>query len=238
VPFTKFFGFKPGELSGFMVGMENKESSLYPILEPRLFADSPAGVRYSIEASRAQNKRQRTTDDVSRYVPVSLGGLPWFDGTNFGVATLGNQVPFIKTKVAEGFGSTYFRKYERLAKDSTDGNGYLTKWATTRRAPSPLDLQYSKFSLQRDSFNNDIIGSFRQPYIVRGIQREGSVENQRWGFGVTFDDGIVRGGAITQTERIAMDAYPLFQWTTNMKGVLFNIKQVRLQLMNPNESKC
>lgn len=234
VPFTKFFGFKPGELSGFMVGMENRESSLYPILEPRLFADSPAGIRYAIEASRSQNKRQRTTDDVSKYVPISLGGLPWFDGTNFGVATLGNQVPFIKTKVAEGFGSTYFRKYERLAKDSTDGNGYLTKWATTRRSPSPLDLQYSKFSLQRDSFNNDIIGSFRQPYIVRGIQRDGEVENQRWGFGVSFDDGIVRGGAITQAERIAMDAYRLFQWTTNMKGVLFNIKQVGLQLMNPN----
>lgn len=234
VPFTKFFGFRPGELSGFMVGMSNKESSLYPILEPRLFADSTAATRFAIESSRAQNKRQRTTDDVSKYVPISLGGLPWFDGTNFGVATLGNQVPFIKTKVAEGFGSTYFRKYERLAKDSTDGNGYLTKWATTRRSPSPLDLQYSKFSLQKDSFNNDVVGSFRQPYIVRGIQRDGSVENQRWGFGVTFDDGLIRGGAVTHAERVAMDAYRLFQWTTSMKGILFNAKQVGLQLMNPN----
>lgn len=239
VPFTKFFGFKPGELSGFMVGMEGRESSLYPILEPRLFPDSPAATRYAIEASRAQNKRQRTTDDVSKYVPISLGGLPWFDGKNFGVATLGNQVPFIQTKVAEGYGSTYFRKYERLAKDSTDGNGYLTKWATKRRSPSPLDMQYSKYSLQKDSFNNDIIGAFRQPYIVRGIQREGEVENQRWGFGanvggVPFDEGIVRGGAVTQAERIAMDAYRLVKWTASMKGVLFNAKQVGLQLMNPN----
>lgn len=231
VPFTKFFGFRPGELSGFMVGMSNRESSLYPILEPRLFADSPAGTRFAIETERAKNKRQRTTDDVSKYVPISLGGLPWFDGKDFGIATLGNQVPFIKTKVADGFGSTYFRKYERLAKDSTQGLGYLTKWATTRRSPSPLDNQYNKYSLPEDAFNTDPIS--QQPYVVRGIQKKGEVENQRWGFGVTFDDGIVRGGAITQAERILQDVIRVGKWSTSVKGLVWNTKQIGMQLMNP-----
>jgi hypothetical protein len=231
VPFTKFFGFRPGELSGFMVGMNNRESSLYPILEPRLFADSPAGTRFAIETERAKNKRQRTTDDVSKYVPISLGGLPWFDGTDFGIATLGNQVPFIKTKVADGFGSTYFRKYERLAKDSTQGLGYLTKWATTRRSPSPLDNQYNKYSLPEDAFNTDPIS--QQPYVVRGIQKKGEVENQRWGFGVTFDDGIVRGGAVTQAERILQDVIRVGKWSISVKGLVWNTKQIGMQLMNP-----
>jgi hypothetical protein len=231
VPFTKFFGFRPGELSGFMVGMIGRESSLYPILEPRLFADSSAPTRFAIESERAKNKKQRTTDDVSKYVPISLGGLPWFDGKEFGVATLGNQVPFIKTKVAEGYGSTYFRKYGDTVKDSTGGLGYLTKWATTRRSPSPLDNQYNKYSLPEDAFNTDPISS--QPYVVRGIQKKGEVENQRWGFGVTFDDGIVRGGAITQAERILQDVIRVGKWSISVKGLLWNAKQIGLQLMNP-----
>jgi hypothetical protein len=232
VPYTKFFGFNPNERSGFLVNMIDRNSSLYPLLDPSLSVDSPADIRFAIEGGRSKVSRQRTTDNVGKYAPITLGGLFWSDGTNTGTATLGNQVPFMKVK-SEGFGSTYFRKYEKNAKDSTQGLGYLTKWATTRRSPSPLDNQYNKFKLQAESTNSEP-AFFHQPYVVRGIQRDGEVENQRWGFGVTFDDGIVRGGAVTQAERILMDVARLGKWTASVKGVLFNLKQVGLQLMNPS----
>ncbi len=230
VPYTKFFGFNPNERSGFLVNMVDRNSSLYPLLDPSLSVDSPSDIRFGIEGERGKVRRQRTTDNVGKYAPTTLGGLFWSDGTNTGTATLGNQVPYMKVK-SEGFSSTYFRKYEKFAKDSTNGLGYLTKWATTRRSPSPLDNQYNKYSLQKESVNREI-AAFSQPYIVRGIQRDGEVENQRWGFGVTFDDGLVRGGAVTQVERLAMDVSRITQFTLSVKGALFNVKQIGLQLMN------
>ena len=232
VPFTRFFGFLPQERTGFMVNMDNPQLSLYPLLDPILRADASPATRYEIETYRSKNKPQRTTDDVGRFAPKTLGGLPWFDGTIFASATLVNQVPNIKVSSIGYEGSTYLTKYERNAKDSTEGLGYLTKWATTRRSPSPLDQQYNKYSLQNESVNRDA-AFFNQPYVVRGIQRTGEVENQRWGFGVTFDDGIVRGGAVTQAERILQDVVRLGKWTASVKGLLFNVKQLGLQAMNP-----
>jgi hypothetical protein len=233
VPFTKFFGFLPTERSGFMVNMDNPNLSLYPLLDPILIADASPATRYAIETFRSQNKPQKTTDDVGRYAPKTLGGLPWFDGTIFSTATLGNQVPNLKIRRGAVYdGSSYFSKYERFAKETTQGLGYLTKWALARRSPSPLDEQYNKYSLQNEAVNREA-AFFNQPYVVRGIQRHGEVENQRWGFGVTFDDGLIRGGAVTQAERILQDVVRLGKWTASVKGALFNIKQLGLQAMNP-----
>jgi hypothetical protein len=231
VPYTKFFGFLPIERSGFLVGMTNVNSSLYPLFNPKLTPDDPAGTRFSIEGQRSQNRRQMT-DNVAKYAPKTLGGLFWSDGINTGTATLDNQVPYIKTKEPDSFGSTYFRKYEKLAKDSTESLGYLTKWAITRRSPSPLDAQYNKYKLQAESTNYGSPNSL-QPYVVRGIQRDGEVENQRWGFGVNFDDGFVRGGVVTQVERIFEDLKRIGQWSLSTKGLMFNIRQLALQVMNP-----
>ena len=231
VPFTKFFGFLPEERIGFMVKMDNPHLSLYPLLEPILRADASPATRYEIESLRSKIKSNRTTDNPGKYAPKTLGGLPWFDGTIFATATLTNQVPNLKLASTGYEGSTYRAKYERNAKESTQGLGYLTKWATTRRSPSPLDDQYNKYSLQNESVNRESV-FFNQPYIVRGIQRAGEVENQRWGFGVTFDDGIVRGGAVTQAERILADVTRISKFTLSVKGLMFNIKQVGLQAMN------
>lgn len=231
VPYTKFFGFTPTERSGFLVNMVDRNSSLYPILDPVLTVDSPANIRFAIEGQRGQSKRQRTSDDPGKYARITLGGLYWSDGTNTGTAKLDNQVPWMKVKGTE-FGSSYLRKYEKLAKDNTERLGYLTKWATKRNSPSPLDDQYNKYKLEKESFN---IGTNRQPYIVRGIQREGEVENQRWGiFGTTFDEGLVRGGAVTAADRALNDGLRLLNFSTSWpRGILFIAKQVGLQLMNP-----
>lgn len=230
VPYTSFFGYSPSERSGFMVDMSTFDGTLYPNIAPTLKYNADGGSRYSIEQARAIRGGMRTNEN-EKWAPKSLGPRPWIDGTLS--STLESQIPDGQIKTGASAGS-YFSKYETSLKDKTDGMGFVGKWAITRRSPSPLDLQYNKFSLQKDSFNNDIVGAFRQPYIVRGIQRDGQVENQRWGFGVTFDDGLIRGGAATHAERVAADAERLFKWTASMKGILFNAKQVGLQLMNPN----
>jgi len=230
VPYTTAFGFTPAERTGFMVNMSTFDGTLYPNISPTLKYNDDPSKRSSIEQLRALRGGMKTENN-ERYAPKSLGPRPWFDGTLS--STLDSQIPEGQIKTGAKAGS-YLKRYETSLKEGTNGLGFVTKWATTRRSPSPLDMQYNKYKLQKESFNNDILGSYRQPYIVRGIQRDGSVENQRWGFGVTFDDGIVRGGAVTQAERVAADAYRLFQWTSSMKGVLFNAKQVGLQLMNPN----
>jgi hypothetical protein len=224
-PYTTFFGFTPAERTGFMVGMTSAGLSLYPIINPSLSVNDNPNKQYEIESQRAQQRRLKTQDE-EKYAPLSLGKRPWVDGTLF--STLDNQIPQLKTN---GTAGSFDKKYEKTAKDATNGLGYLTKWATTRRSPSPLDDQYNKYKLQKESTNSEP-AFFNQPYIVRGIQRDGEVENQRWGFGVTFDDGIVRGGIVTQTERILADVIRITKFTLSVKGLMFNIKQLGLQAMN------
>jgi hypothetical protein len=66
-----------------------------------------------------------------------------------------------------------------------------------------------------------------QPYIIRDI-------GQRWGFGLGFDEGLVRGGIVTLADRTANDVIRLTKFSLDLpKGPLFYAKQIGLQLMNP-----
>jgi len=66
-----------------------------------------------------------------------------------------------------------------------------------------------------------------QPYIIRDI-------GQRWGFGLGFDDGLVRGGVVTLADRAVNDVVRLTKFSLDLpKGPLFLVKQFGLQLMNP-----
>lgn len=225
-PYTDFFGFNPSERTGFMPNMTTFNGTLYPVIDPTLrFNDNPEK-RYEIESARQQRKRLSTVDTY-KYAPNSLGPRPWVDGTLF--STLENQIPDM---ILDGNPGSYTKKYERTMKDGTNNLGYLTKWAITRRSPSQLDLQYEKFHLRNESYNRDPIWS--QPFVVRGIQSEGMVENERWGgFAGGFDDGIVRGGVATQAERILYDEQRIGKFLSSGKGLLWIAKQAGLQLMNP-----
>jgi hypothetical protein len=228
VPYTSYFGYTPYERSGFMINMSTFDGTLYPNINPTLKYNDDAATRYGIEQIRSLRGGLKT-DNNEKYAPKSLGPRPWIDGTLS--STLDSQIPDGGIKTGAKAGS-YLNKYEKSLKEGTSNLGFLTKWATTRRSPSPLDEQYLKYKLQNESVNREI-SAFNQPFIVRGIQRDGAVENQRWGFGVTFDDGIIRGGAITQAERIAADVIRIGKWSVSMKGLLWNIKQLGLQAMNP-----
>lgn len=228
VPYTSFFGYTPSERTGFMVNMSTFDGTLYPNVTPTLKYNADGGTRYSLEQVRALRGGMQTGNN-EKYAPKSLGPRPWFDGTLS--STLDAQIPDGQIKTGAKAGS-YLKRYETALREGTGGMGFVGKWSVTRRSPSPLDNQYNKFSLPESAYNTD--PKVQEPYVVRGIQRKGEVENQRWGFGVTFDDGLVRGGAVTQAERIMADVTRIGKWHMSTKGLLWNAKQIGLQLMNPN----
>lgn len=140
--------------------------------------------------------------------------------------SLENQLGAGSPKVKSlGFNST--RKYEQAVKSNAQAS-ILGTWAITRRSPSPIDEQYSKFNLQRESFNPTYIS---QPYVLRGIQN--GLEPQRWG-GSIFDDGLIRGGAATAAERVLFDTFRLGQFAASPKGLLWITKQNVLGLTRPS----
>jgi hypothetical protein len=137
---------------------------------------------------------------------------------------LGTGSPKVKSL---GFTST--KKYEDAVKNTAQGS-ILGTWAITRRSPSPIDDQYTKFKIQQEAWNPTYIS---QPYVIRGIQN--GLEPQLWG-GSSFDDGLVRGGAATAAERVLFDTIRLGKFAASPKGLLWITKQNVLGLTRPNSS--
>jgi len=143
-----------------------------------------------------------------------------------------------------GYGRFKFDKETGNVQRYSESNKYLIDNELTllgisqlqemRSSPSFLDEMYNKYNLKDDSFNTGL-GLFRHPLILRGIQRKGisKGEPQSWGvLGVTFDDGLIRGGAITSTVRAAIDAARIGSWFASVEGLLWSTKQVGLQRTN------
>jgi hypothetical protein len=134
-------------------------------------------------------------------------------------------------------GRTYEQSFDSAGRLNSGDTGFgIGKGQAKRNSPSFLDLQYAKFNLKDDSPNSGL-GVFRHPLILRGIQRKGisKGEPQSWGvLGVTFDDGLIRGGAITSTVRAVIDAARIGSWMLSVEGLLWGVKQFGLQQSNPN----
>lgn len=152
------------------------------------------------------------------------------NGSKFPISPEGNIHTFDLART--GFNSTL--KYE----DSfgvLSGNAGL---ANTYVAESPIDDMYNKFNLRDDATPNP--GYAKQPFILRGIQREGSSDPQRWGLGETPAGEIAstidlpRGGILTAGERSAIDAVRIGKFLISPRGVGFLARQFGYQLMNPN----
>ena len=158
---------------------------------------------------------------------------------NSGQASLQNQLgagsPFYylkdkadAQKVFSLVGYNDKRKYSDIIKPSTS---LLLSKSTETNSPSALEEQYKKFNLH-DNTNNIYDTYMKQPYVLRGIQREDKKEPQLWGIG-RFDDGLIRGGATTAVERAALDTVRIAKWLASPKGLLWVVKQVGLGLTNP-----
>lgn len=99
--------------------------------------------------------------------------------------------------------------------------------------PSDLVRKFEGLNLQATSYNTNDTVEFRQPFIVRGMQRPGQVNGdaQRWGSAI--DDGLIRGGAATTATRIAADVSRITKFLGTVKGRLWITKQIGLGLTNP-----
>ena len=110
--------------------------------------------------------------------------------------------------------------------------------ADTYTKDSPIDDMYNKFNLRDDATPQ--LGYINHPLILRGIQRKGSSDPQRWGLGntiagklsSTFD--IPRSGILTAIERGAVDVVRIAKFFASPKGLSWGIKQFGLQLTGPN----
>jgi len=133
-------------------------------------------------------------------------------------------------------GKTYGTSFSDAGglKSGEDGFG-IGKGQAKRQSPSFLDEQYNKFNLRDDAFNLGT-AAFAHPLILRGIQRKGisKGEPQRWGFGIPLDDGLMRGGIVTATERSLIDGVRLGKWMISVNGLLWGIKNLGLQASNSN----
>lgn len=122
-------------------------------------------------------------------------------------------------------------KYTEVLK-TKQFNSILGETANKRNSPSLLDTQYNKLDLTTDSFNPDYIN---QPYILRGIQNPGEVENERWGAPVAIADGLIRGGALTVFNRTIADVKRVTKFMISAKGIGFITKQIGLHLTSQNQ---
>ena len=144
-----------------------------------------------------------------------------------------------------GYGKFKFDKETGNVQRYSESNKYLIDNELTRlgisqlqemrSSPSFLDEMYHKFNLRDDAFNLGT-AAFAHPLILRGIQRKkiSKGEPQKWGFGFPVDDGLVRGGIVTATDRAVVDAVRLGKWMVSVQGLLWGIKQLGLQQATAN----
>ena len=113
--------------------------------------------------------------------------------------------------------------------------------ADTYTVDSPIDDMYNKFKVRDEAYNPFTFGFTRQPFILRGIQRDDNSKPQRWGgfAGSTassvsslFD--IPRGGPLAFGERTVFDVLRLGKFSLSPRGLAFITKQFGFQAMNPN----
>jgi len=101
---------------------------------------------------------------------------------------------------------------------------------------SPIDDMYNKFKVRDEAY--DPFGYAKPPFILRGIQQDGSSDPQRWGLGGTAlanaSMEVPRGGIVASVERAALDGVRLGKFLIRPQGLLFLAKQQLLHLMNPN----
>jgi len=119
-------------------------------------------------------------------------------------------------------------RYEDLAVPSGDRRGFLRE---TYLSNTPIEDVYNRFNLREDSYNSSYI---KEPYILRGIQREGSIDPQRWGGTSTSVIDFPRSGFASYSDRASNDVLRISKFLASPKGISFLVTQFGLQLMNPN----
>ena len=112
--------------------------------------------------------------------------------------------------------------------------------ADTYTANSPIDDLYNKYKVRDEAHNPFTFPFTREPFILRGIQRDDNSKPQRWGLSDTVGGtisstlNIPRGGPLTFIGRTLFDVARLGKFILSPKGLIYTAKQFGLQFMNPN----
>ena len=225
--------FQPGTPTKYNIGSSQLQTPLSGPLAVDFIGNSAAS-GFTI---KQQNTSIVGIDNNTYTLPNSVaGGRLWNVGKSKLEAQLGEGtfVPGAGALVghdvklfvsAAGFSAG--RRYEAVVgKNKVSALGYQY---VQKNSPSFFDIEYNKFNLREDSPQYGWIDS---PLILRGIQRKNNSDPQRWGFGLGFDDGLIRGGAVTALERSLIDTARIAKWMASPKGLLWIVKQVGLGLTN------
>lgn len=188
------------------------------------------GFTTNLGKSGAKDKSQFNSFVYKKAIPTGNSKYDFGDATM--AKQLGTGSPFPQFPGAEHLYNWLPTAHTGFTSSATYSSkagkeGFLKPTYTTN---SPIDDMYKKFNLRDEAFNPTYMP---QPLILRGLQRKGKEEPQRWGFGANFDDGLIRGGVVTALERAAMDTVRIAKWMASPKGLLWVVKQVGLGLTNP-----
>lgn len=145
-------------------------------------------------------------------------------GTRFPIGPKGQTHTFDITRTGFNASNRYEDVYNNLS---------LAGLADTYTANSPIDDMYNRFNVREDAFN--LMPYAKEPYILRGIQRDGSSDPQRYSISGLPSAEIPRGGIVTEAQRIALDAARIGKFLIKPAGVLFLGKQSLLGLQNPDQ---
>lgn len=204
------------------------------------FDDKASGAKGFIENQKEQQTAFLGINDGIYTYPQTVRNGRLSDITKIAGAL---QWP-LKVTFSNDLGATkYYRTVYDTNKPYTSSTGItgddLRTYFTRRNSPSAQDIMYTKFNLRDNSFNTGL-ALFNQPLILTGIQRKGkggyaSKLNifDTW----KFDDGFIRGGVVTSTQRAIVDTLRIGKWMASVKGLLFLTRQVGLQLSNPNSEQ-
>lgn len=181
--------------------------------------------------------------------PATVAGGRLFNvslGPGAGTAKLDNQLGAGSKLGNTGFYST--NRYEAVIKNA-DNKSLLASWAIRRRSPSPLDNAYTystyyghSLKLRDAAYNPTYMA---HPLILRGMQRAGEVEPQRWGLTAgpngqsaagglvaALDGGFIRGGITTAVERAAVDTARIAKFIASPRGIVWVATQIGLGKSN------
>jgi hypothetical protein len=169
---------------------------------------------------------------------VKLGNIlnrsTFYSNSKQGYLVDGTNRKFDGDLSATKFKRTYYTDKEPYTTSTGITGDDLRTYFTRTNSKSARDWMYTKFNLRDNSFNTGL-ALFDQPLILSGIQRKDFI-NTGFRFWETwkFDDGFIRGGVVTSTQRAIVDVLRTVKWFASVKGLLFIARQGLLQGAAPN----
>lgn len=145
-------------------------------------------------------------------------------GTKFPTGPRGEEFLFDQPRTGFHFKNKYSDVYNSLT-DAGLANTYVVR--------EPINAMYNKFKVRDEAFNPGAI--IRQPYILRGIQKDDAINPERFGLGLRNSVvDLPRGGVVTAIQRAKIDVERMTKFLTSTKGVQWLATQQLLHLMNTN----